>query len=192
MLFSYLCFSVKWLFVPSKQHLLVSHMEDFSPQVVKPIRKWRMSFKICLTGRETEICSVCERIYVGEFDDLCVFKCIGLHKFMYQGPLLITLKWLMPLQFTYIVMKDGCECKFVSRNTSYVSVALSIVEIPLSNCTCYTWQLTCCPIGLSTSSQKFLQSKTVKLRVSGWGQPDMKAHSNGDNRLWSDEWRPVN
>lgn len=52
-------------------HLLVSHMEDFSPKVVKPIRKWGMSFKICLTARETGISRVNEGIYVWGFDVVC-------------------------------------------------------------------------------------------------------------------------
>lgn len=43
-LFSYLCLVEKWLSIPSKQHLLVSHVEDFSPRVVMPMWKHSMSF----------------------------------------------------------------------------------------------------------------------------------------------------
>lgn len=53
-LFSYLCLMDTWHSNPSMQHLLVSHMEDFSPQVVMPVWKRSMSFEIYLTGRGTE------------------------------------------------------------------------------------------------------------------------------------------
>lgn len=126
MLFSYLCLLVKWLPAPSKQHLLVSHMDDFSPQVVKPIRKCGMSFKICLTGRETEICRMRKGIYEWEYDDLCMFKCIGLHKCTYQGSLLITLKWFMPLWFTYSLEK--WLSMSLCPETHSMCVALSVMH----------------------------------------------------------------
>lgn len=46
-----------------------------------------------------------------------------------------------------------------------------------------------CPLGFSLES---LQSETEKSRVSRKGCPDTRACRNGDNRLWIEEWRPVN
>lgn len=36
-LFSYLCLVEEWLSIASERHLLVSHMEAFSPRVVMPM-----------------------------------------------------------------------------------------------------------------------------------------------------------
>lgn len=48
------------------------------------------------------------------------------------------------------------------------------------------------PRGPPAGSRESVQSETEKSRVSRRGCPDMKACRNGDNRLWIDEWRPVN
>lgn len=70
-LFSYLCLVEKWLSIPSKQHLLVSHVEDFSPRVVMPM--WKHSMSLNIFDWKGNRVSVYVCVWEREFDHLSAF-----------------------------------------------------------------------------------------------------------------------
>lgn len=142
---------------------------------------------------------VCEGMCVWEFDHLCVFMwSVSAHAYLCTKHHCLLHYYTSRVAVTYSCGKKRgwSERVLVSRSTQFVRVHTVHVPLcawsPVRVCSHTCVEEPLCPQGTSASSRESVQSETEKSRVSRRGCPDMKACRNGDNRLWIDEWRPVN